>query len=321
MDLINTPTGGPSPLPNPMLSLRVYRRCFKGSKQLFAESDTAAASYYVINRIPHKHSAQWKPLFYRGDNPKYTPTSTVVGRARRTAMWGTFRVWLGDGMQELRDNEELRRKKRVAAWKNKWRRRFGKDEKPVEVVEEKPLEGKVMMFRMQRTGFLRRSVEFELEGVRYRWSGTRMFSTGYMKGVKGWSHCMKLIRVSDHALIATFEKGLLKNPRAIKTGQPPNKCKKPLGNLTLYHPPDFTFKNEIPQHDKVTRFMAQVDAHNTKPSDIKDDEKDLNPNGTHSGNILEEAIVFTCWTVVEAEHRLRYKIPEFFQEIAENLQE
>ncbi|KAL5339378.1 hypothetical protein BJX70DRAFT_158581 [Aspergillus crustosus] len=310
---------------DPILSVNLYRRCFKGRKQLFSESDTTAATYFIANPIPHKHSSTWKPIFYRGDNPKYTPSATPIGRARRTGMWGTFRVWLGDGLQEVLDNEALRRAKRSAERKNKWRKRFGKEEKGVDVEGEKPVRGKVVMFRMQRMGFLSRSVEWELDGVRYRWSGTRMFSTRVMSGVKGWSHSMKLIRLSDHALIATFEKGLLGSPktiRTIRTGGPPNKCKSRLGNLKIYSAPGFTFQNSLPtQYDKITSVMANVDAHNTKLSDIKDEERDLNPNGTHSGNIFEEAVAFTCWVVVEAEHRLRYKIPEFLEEIAENIQE
>lgn len=70
---------------------------------------------------------------------------------------------------------------------------------------------------------------------------------------------------------------------------------------------------------QLTSMMAQVDAAATKPSDIKD-EKDLNPGGVHSGNLTEEAVVFTCWMAVEAEHRLRYKIPDFIEEVGEEFE-
>ncbi|KAL3495334.1 hypothetical protein BJX62DRAFT_183463 [Aspergillus germanicus] len=309
-----------APLAQPISSLRLYRRCFKGRKQLFSESDIAPANYFVTNPIPHKHSNTWKPIFYRGDNPKYTPEATAIGRARRSGMWGSFRVWLGDGVQEVLDNEDRRRQKRKAERKNKWRKRFGKEPKPVEVEEEKAVQGKVIMFRMQRLGLFSRRVEWEIEGVRYRWSGTRMFSTGFMRGCKGWSHSIKLIRVSDHAIIATFEKGLLGSPRSIKTGGPPNKSKTLLGNLKLYDRAGATGKHPIQrEYDQLTSFVAQVDAASTKPSDIQDG-KDLNPSGSHSGNLVDEAIAFTCWVVLEAEHRLRYKIPDFLEEVAENME-
>ncbi|KAL4993514.1 hypothetical protein BDV10DRAFT_178976 [Aspergillus recurvatus] len=304
----------------PKLSLRLYRRCFKGRKQLFAESNTAAASYFVTNPVPHKHSHNWKPVFYRGDNPKYTPAATAIGRARRSAMWGNFRVWLGDGVQEVLDNERLRRERRKAERKNKWRKRFRKAEIPAEVDEEKEVRGKLVMLRMQRTGLFTRSIEWELDGVRYRWSGTRMFAIGFMKGVKGWSHSMKLIRMSDHALIATFEKGILGSRKSIKTGGPPNKSKTLLGILRIYNTPDDTAKQPLnTANSQLTRLIAQVDAAKTKPSYIKDEEH-LNPDGVHSGNLTEDAIAFTCWIAVEAEHRLRYKIPDFLEEVAENME-
>ena len=44
----------------------------------------------------------------------------------------------------------------------------------------------------------------------------------------------------------------------------------------------------------------------------------LNLQGSHSGDITEEAIAFTCWIAVEAEHRLRYKIFDLIEEIAES---
>ncbi|KAL6234008.1 hypothetical protein BDW75DRAFT_174565 [Aspergillus navahoensis] len=305
---------------DPKLTLRLYRRCFKGRKQLFAESDTVAANYFVTNPVPHKHSSSWKPVFYRGDNPKYTTTATAIGRARRSAMWGAFRVWLGDGVQEALDNERLRRERRIAERKNKWRKRFGREEKPVKVDEEKAVRGKVVMFRMQRMGLFTRSVEWELEGVRYRWSGTRMFATGFMKGVKGWSHSMKLIRMSDHALIATFEKGILGSRKSIRTGGPPNKSKTLLGKLRIYNTPVDTAKQPVETGNvQLTRLISQVDVAKTKPSDIKDEEH-LNPDGAHSGNLTEDAIVFTCWIAVEAEHRVRCKIPDFLEEVAEEIE-
>ncbi|RDW93649.1 uncharacterized protein DSM5745_00971 [Aspergillus mulundensis] len=306
--------------PEPTLTLQLYRRCFKGRKQLFSESDTADARYFVTNPVPHKHGDTWKPVFYRGDNPKYTPTTNAIGRARRSAMWGTFRVWVGDGVQEVLDNERLRDQRRKAEKKNKWRRRFGKEEKPVEIDEEKIVQGKVVMIRMQRMGFFSRSVEWELDGVRYRWLGTRMFATGFMRRVKGWSHSMKLVRLSDHALIATFEKRPLGSRKTVRTGGPPNKSKTLLGQLRLYSFPDEPPKHPTDVHKNHSpSFMTRVDAASTKPSDVKD-ERDLNSHGLHLGNLTEDAIAFTCWIVVEAEHRLRCKIPDFLEEAAENME-
>ena len=49
--------------------------------------------------------------------------------------------------------------------------------------------------------------------------------------------------------------------------------------------------------------------------------RDLNLQGLHSGDLTEEAVAFTCWIAVEAEHRLRYKVFDLLEEVAESLQE
>ncbi|KAL4922786.1 hypothetical protein BDW62DRAFT_2952 [Aspergillus aurantiobrunneus] len=307
--------------PPPTLTLNLYRRCFKGRKALFASSDSSAASYFLTNPTPHKHSSTWKPVFYRGDNPKYTPDTRAIGRARRSAMWGTFRVWIGDGVQEVLENEKVRQERRKAERKNRLRRWVGRAEKSVDAGEEKVVQGRVVMVKMQRVGLFSRRVEWEVDGERYRWSGTRMFGNRFrfMGKVKGWSHSVKLIRVSDHALIATLEKAMLGSRRSIRTGSPPNKSKTLLGTLNIYDCPGDTIKHPSRSRDEtLTSFMAHVDAANTRPSDVKDEEG-LNPDGVHSGNLTEDAIVFSCWIVVEAEHRLRCKILDFLEEIGEEI--
>lgn len=47
--------------------------------------------------------------------------------------------------------------------------------------------------------------------------------------------------------------------------------------------------------------------------------KNVNLEGPHCGNLLEETIVLTCWCAVEAEHRLRYKVIDILQEIGETI--
>jgi len=49
--------------------------------------------------------------------------------------------------------------------------------------------------------------------------------------------------------------------------------------------------------------------------------RDLNLGGSHSTDLTEEAIAFTCWIAIEAEHRLRYKILDLLEEIAEYFKE
>lgn len=47
-------------------------------------------------------------------------------------------------------------------------------------------------------------------------------------------------------------------------------------------------------------------------------DKNVHLGGEHVGNLTEEVIAFTCWMIIEAEHRLRYKIFDLLQEVGEN---
>jgi hypothetical protein len=72
-------------------------------------------------------------------------------------------------------------------------------------------------------------------------------------------------------------------------------------------------------HPALSNIQGQIDdAFSGMP---KIDEQDLNLHGTHAGNLTVDAIALTCWIVVEAEHRLRYKVLDLLEEIAENFKE
>ncbi|KAK2794876.1 hypothetical protein FQN51_000619 [Onygenales sp. PD_10] len=333
----------------PRNTLRLYNRLYPGRKGLFAPSDDSLAQYFITNPVPHKHATQWRPVIYRGDNPKYTPETTALALARRSAMWNSFKIWLGDGVDEVVKNEERKIKAKKYARKEKWRKAFGVSSKPPKepLEEQQPVKGLVVLFQMKRKGNLRR-VEFEIGGIAYRWTGTRRFETGFMKRVKGWSHCMKvgihmsqfprtvssttnshneiltysqLVRISDHALIATLEKSRASSYRSsIKSAGPPNKKKQFTGTLRLY---DEAYSTTCVKSNTDLSIPAEVTpevsafASNALSSKFKD-EKGFNLNGPHAGNVIEDAIIISCWVVVEAEHRLRYKILDFLEEVGEN---
>jgi len=172
---------------------RRHRRLREGVKHLFAPSDTSPAEYFIVNRIPHGHFYSWKPIFYRGDNPKYTPTATVIGRATRKGFWRSFCLEVGDGVPEILENEARAKAKRRAAMMAIIRKMiWWKPNPPTEPLEdEQEVLGKVAVVKVSK-GFFTRNFDWELDGVQYRWSGTRMFSSGLMKGVKGWTHDLKV---------------------------------------------------------------------------------------------------------------------------------
>lgn len=107
------------------------------------------------------------------------------------------------------------------------------------------------------------------------------------------------MRVSDHALIATFEKSRWSSfSSSIKSGGPPNKSKQFVGTLRVH----------VPTHSEFP--TAKGDA--TVPEILND--HDL---GIAAETDLTDAIVLTNWIVAEAEHRLRLKVLDVLQDIAE----
>lgn len=53
----------------------------------------------------------------------------------------------------------------------------------------------------------------------------------------------------------------------------------------------------------------------------KEGKQTLNEGGEHVGDVIEEAVVLTAWIVLEGEHRLRYKVLDVLEEIAEEFHE
>ena len=126
-------------------------------------------------------------------------------------------------------------------------------------------------------------------------------------------------------MIAAFQKKsrwVTYTGRAEKPGTPPNKKRYHVGQLHIYddavsaHASVSTSSNGKSEA-KIAKYTAQVDDM-TGGKRGKKDEKDVNPEGTHWGNLFEEAVVFTCWAVIEAEHQLRYKPLSLIEEVAEN---
>ena len=110
---------------------------------------------------------------------------------------------------------------------------------------------------------------------------------------------------ADNVVIATFEKDRWCSFKSSeKCEGTPNKKKTYTGTLRIY----------------TSTHPAPVI--NASSCGIKDGDKKANKNvnlgGAHSGDLTEEAIVFTCWMAVEAEHRLRYKIFDLLEEIGES---
>ena len=127
----------------------------------------------------------------------------------------------------------------------------------------------------------------------------------------------QLVDVNNN-VIATFEKDRWASyKRSEKLGRQPNKKRLFLGKLRRYPATDALSASAVLESIRSSSLSHDSSSFNFSEKLARD----LNLQGAHSGDITEEAIAFTCWIAVEAEHRLRYKVFDLIEEIAENLGE
>jgi hypothetical protein len=123
---------------------------------------------------------------------------------------------------------------------------------------------------------------------------------------------------ANNNVIATFEKDRWASyKRSENLGRQPNKKRLFLGKLRRYPAADAPSVSAV-----LESIRSSSSPHDSSSFNFsKKLTRDLNLKGPHSGDIAEEAIAFTCWIAVEAEHRLRYKVFDLIEEIAESLGE
>lgn len=284
-------------IPGNVQTLEMHRRLAFGRKHLFSTPGSSSAKYFITNPIPYKHANTWKPILYQGDNPKYTESSKPISRARRTSMWRSFKIEMGYGVEQVLENERRVKEKKDYERTQRWRKRFGM--KPTlpqnELAEVQEVDGFIQCLEMKRSGFLTRSLEWNLDDQENKWIGTRSFMTGWLRRVRGISHDIKVRKtisplyysntasqlINKQGLVmATFEKDRWATFKRSKTNTCCNKRTSLVGTLHIYHP-------------TTVRSPKQ------------------------SSDLIEEAIVFTCWMAIEADHRLRHSIIDTLIEIAE----
>jgi hypothetical protein len=188
------------PKHEPQTELNLYRRGAFGRKHFFSQEGSEVAKYFIFNPVPQKHASQWTPRFFRGDNPKYDDDARVVSRARRAAMWNSFLIELGDGVHEVRTNEQRVSAKnsyrRLTKWRKFWHAKQKPPKKPLEDVED--VKGLVMPLKMTRAAFVGRTLKWELGGVKYKWTGTRQFLPKSVENWKGVSHDLKVTHLKTN---------------------------------------------------------------------------------------------------------------------------
>lgn len=130
---------------------------------------------------------------------------------------------------------------------------------------------------------------------------------------------------SDRNVLATVNKDRWASFRASERTDTPNRKKSLVGALHIY-PAAYT-KTTSSEQERLrlgsggTIVANQDESHCWNMGKSGEDSPSMNAGGSHSGNLIEEAIVLTCWIAIEAEHRLRHKIFDLLEEIAEEFKE
>lgn len=188
--------------PPPDKTLTIYRES-RSNLFTLATADTAPAEYVIATAKPARKS-RWAPLLYRGPSATYGSSDPIIGSLRRSAFWGKLTLELGDGVAQLEHNREAERVRVSEARKRWWRKRLGMKEREVKEMGEVEVTGLVVGVVMERRPRVGRKMRWEFDGGGYVWSGTRRMARSWFKGVKGYSHDMKVrdFLLSDCVFVA-----------------------------------------------------------------------------------------------------------------------
>ncbi|OBT76481.1 hypothetical protein VF21_03985 [Pseudogymnoascus sp. 05NY08] len=298
--------------PSPEKTFTILRHS-KNRIFTFESSPTSLAEYIIA-------TSKSRPLLHRGPSADYSAdpsadlnanslsSTPIIGSLRFTSFFTNLSLSLGDGLGQVEHNRSAKRLRTSEARKRKWRRWVGMRERPVKEMEDVEVVGLVVGVCMERRPRVGRRVGWEFDGVGLAWMGTRGMARSWFKGVRGYSHDMKLVRTSDNALIATYEKKHW--GRSAGPGMDGKGKKRPIGTLRIY-----PAANESPQ----TGTVEDIDGESTPGVRLAPKHRTCsNLTGTHTGDIFEEAVVLSCWAALEAEHRIRHTILDILIAIAEN---
>lgn len=176
-----------APRPHPLTSLTISSRCDR--RKFTARRPSGEVAYFIVApptwaATSSNHHGTYVALVYRGDNPKYSPASQLVGMIRRGTWWKTATQTLHGAV--ARDAKVLEKKAlaRKLKTKNLWRKLVCMSAKELEWEEGceslQPVQGHGNQAIMAHVGHRRYTVK--VEGVEYRLTGTRMYGWQKVKG-------------------------------------------------------------------------------------------------------------------------------------------
>ncbi|CUS15601.1 unnamed protein product [Tuber aestivum] len=175
--------------------------------------------YFILDPPGYKmdfHHKGWRAIVHSGPNPKKhtLAESPIVGRITRSMCWKKIQLEMGGSIQREVKTDEKAIKVKSLQRCNKLRKVFCMRPKPLAwtAEDESALQGigeaggEKETVVMVHTGH--RKYEFEVAGVKYRWTGTKLHSSRLVKGIglKGFAYSLKLVRLEDKRLIASYQK-------------------------------------------------------------------------------------------------------------------
>jgi len=187
----------------------IYVHGTKATEYQFTSSDPASPiTHYYILAPPKYQPAQdhkkWRGIIHSGGDPK-TQTlaeSPITGRMTRGTWWKEICIETGGAIQrEVKTDEKAIRVKNLNR-SNKVRKVFCMRPKALEWTDEDEGalqgvgvgegEGERERVVMAHTGH--RTYEFEVAGVKYRWTGTKMHSGWLVRktNLKGFAYSVKV---------------------------------------------------------------------------------------------------------------------------------
>ncbi|TGZ81731.1 hypothetical protein EX30DRAFT_348529 [Ascodesmis nigricans] len=315
----------PSPAATPIKTYTIYHRVQRrkfpillGSPPTISESPTPPpTTFYLLasppwslhrtkrnSKSPYLSHRHWlSTLHQTPGNPKTTqyPYCKTLALSTRGLWFSWFRVQVG-GDVAARETAMMRKVK-LRRWErvNWWRKLFGIKPKQWDWVEpagaEEVVNGGVWLIEMKHTGHRKYVVDVERGWMKERLvvTGTREYLK-FGKKAKGFALSLKMVRESDHTLVADLErtsKGSIKKNKQLG---------KQLGIIRIYQPLFPERKTRIP--------LSECDNPITvTPREQDGRQEELNEDAT---------IIHILWAMLQAEHVKREKIREVLEEIAQN---
>ncbi|RPA98469.1 hypothetical protein L873DRAFT_1027586 [Choiromyces venosus 120613-1] len=208
--------------PQPTKTYLIHRHRESTEYQFTTSDPGGPITHYYILAPPKyqsdQHYKKWRAIIHSGGDPKtHSPAeSPITCRIARAIWWKKIYIETGGGIQREVKTDEKAFKVKSLNRSNKVRKAFCMRPKALEwsAEDESALQGFGEGLRERAREKLvmvhkgHRKYEFEVAGVKYQWTGTKLHSGGLVRGIRlnGFAYSVKLVRLEDKKLIASYQK-------------------------------------------------------------------------------------------------------------------